>query len=95
MRTILVSLLVLLAATQAVAEEGGAVQLLSEPCRLTDAIKNLPLRATWTEGGKVTEGCWGRHPEAPGVIVTYWEDKTIVPILMERLRPTVRPKVDT
>lgn len=77
------------------AEEGGAVRLLAEPCRLTDQVTNLPRRATWTEGAKVYEGCWGPHPQAPGVVSTYWEDKTVVPILIENMTPIKEePKVD-
>ena len=72
----------------------GAVALLGEPCRLKDRVINLPFRATWTEGGKVYEGCWGRHRQAPGVISTYWEDKTIVPIMVDEVRP-VRPGMAT
>lgn len=73
------------------ARADGAVQLLDEPCRLA-AVINLPRRATWTEGGKVFEGCWGRHVQAPHVILTYWEDKTVVPIMVDEVRRhDVRP----
>lgn len=90
---IVVALSLLIFPPKARAEEGGSVQLLAEPCRLTHMVTNLPRRATWTEGGKVYEGCWGPHPQAPGVVSTYWEDKTVVPILIDRMQPSGPPKV--
>lgn len=87
--------LMLIFPPKARAEGGvGDIELLFEPCRLTHMITNLPRRATWTEDGKVTEGCWGPNPGAPGVVTTFWEDKTVVPILTDKLRrKDERPKV--
>ena len=33
------------------------VTLTDEPCALREVV-NLPQRATWTEGGRMIEGCW-------------------------------------
>lgn len=84
--------LVLIFPPKARAQDGAAVKLFDEPCRLTDMVSNLPRRATWTEGQKVFEGCWGQHRQAPGVVQTFWEDKTVVPIMMDEMRRLdVRP----
>lgn len=89
---IVVALSLLIFPPKARAEGGvGDIELLFEPCRLTHMITNLPRRATWTEDGKVTEGCWGPNPGAPGVVTTFWEDKTVVPILTEKLRRNSGP----
>lgn len=80
--------LVLLAATwptkanalpiaQTVTQDGQKIVLTDEECRL-DAVKNLKHRATWTENGKVYEGCYGVHPA--GVVLGYFADKTVVMI---------------
>lgn len=80
------AVLVLLAATwptKAHAEpvmqtsEGGVtVQLWTDACALQKQIANLPYKATWHEGGKVIEGCWGARPDV-GVVIFYFADKTV------------------
>jgi len=51
------------------------ITLYDEPCVLTDAVVNLPNRATWDEDGKHYEGCFGF---APGdVVMAYFDDKTV------------------
>ena len=63
-----------------VAEAGGdggvIVQLTDEPCALP-AVANLKNRATWTEAGKVTEGCWAA---GRGLVMLYFADKTVVAV---------------
>ena len=60
--------------------EGVTITLYSEPCKLK-AVENLKSRATWEENGKVTEGCYGGHPQFP-LVLFYFADKavTIVPV---------------
>lgn len=60
--------------------EGVEIVLHSEDCRIE--MKNLKRRATWTEGGVVTEGCYGAHPEYP-VILFYFADKSVVILLVQ------------
>lgn len=50
------------------------VTVYSEKCALQE-VTNLPLRAVWTEGAKVIEGCFGMSPF--GLIVFYFTDKTV------------------
>lgn len=62
-----------------VAEAGGdgvIVQLTDELCTLS-AVTNLKGRATWTERGVVTEGCWAN---ANGLVMFYFADRTVVAI---------------
>lgn len=63
-----------------VSAEGSTVVLHSEDCKLD--VKNLRKRATWTENGVVTEGCYGGHPQWP-IVLFYFADKTVVVIPME------------
>ena len=58
--------------------EDNTVEILlhKEPCALS-AIANLPRRATWTEKGKVTEGCFGAMA---GLVLLYFADKTVTVI---------------
>lgn len=62
---------------QTVTQDGQKIVLTDEECRL-DAVKNLKHRATWTENGKVYEGCYWVHPA--GVVLGYFADKTVVMI---------------
>jgi len=89
---ILVGLLIvwtgLHAAPIAVANAPGiTVTLFDEKCKLP-AIKNLPLRATWTQSGKTIEGCFGGFSEA-GAIGLYFEDKTIAVVPAAAIKPLV------
>ena len=56
--------------------EGVKIVLTDEPCNLP-AVSNLQRRATWTEKGKTTEGCFGGHPQFP-IVLMYFADKTVV-----------------
>lgn len=67
----------------AMASDGGVVvSLTDEPCALP-TVTNLPLRATWLEKGKVTEGCYGL---ANGIIMSYWGDLTVTAVPVEAFR---------
>jgi hypothetical protein len=61
--------------------EGVKIVLTDEPCKLS-AVENLQRRATWTEKGKTTEGCYGGHPAFP-IVLLYFADKTVVVLLIE------------
>ncbi len=61
------------------------VVLFSEPCALT-AVSNLPKRATWEEGGRIFEGCWG-GAEGLDFVLAYFEDLTVVAIPVLGFRP--------
>lgn len=54
------------------------VTLTDERCAMA-AVANLPGRATWSEGGKIFEGCWGLMPET-GIVLAYFDDKSVVAI---------------
>lgn len=55
--------------------ETVTVTLTDEPCTVA-AVSNLPRRATWTERGKVFEGC---YEMVGGVVVMYFaEYRTVI-----------------
>ena len=56
-----------------------AVTLYDDPCELKDTVSNLPYKATWTEGDKTYNGCWGPWVNDQK-IVAYFTDKTIAVI---------------
>ena len=59
---------------QAQVQTGQIITLFDEKCSLTE-ITNLPFRLTWTDQGKVTEGCFGVRD---GMVVMYFSaDKTV------------------
>jgi len=66
---------------------GVTVTLFDEKCKLP-AIKNLPLRATWTQNGKTNEGCFGGFTEA-GAIGLYFDDGTVAVIPAQAIKPLV------
>lgn len=75
--------LVLVGVKSAVAEpmfqvrQGDVVITLhSEECALKE-VSNLPRRATWTEGGKVYEGCFGVQPAMEAVMMYFVGDKSV------------------
>jgi uncharacterized protein (DUF1501 family) len=51
------------------------ITLHSEECTLKE-VSNLPNRATWTEGGKVFEGCFGIQPAMKAVMM-FFTDKSV------------------
>lgn len=58
-----------------IASKGGVVVTLHDtPCKLA-AVANLPMRATWVEGGKTFEGCWAVSGMAP-IVMMYFDDKS-------------------
>jgi hypothetical protein len=56
--------------------EGVKVTVYKEPCALKE-VTNLPQRATWTENGKIVEGCAGIMR---GIVLCYWLDRTVTAI---------------
>ena len=52
------------------------VVLYDEACAL-EAVTNLPSRATWTEKGKVFEGCWAANSN---LILAYFDDRTVIAV---------------
>ena len=50
------------------------VTLMDEPCRLTNLISNLPLRANWKSADGSFEGCWGGWGN---VLALYFDDRTV------------------
>ena len=55
---------------------GVVVTLTDEACRIAE-VSNLKLRATWTENGKTTEGCFA---VTQGMALFYFLDRTVVVI---------------
>jgi hypothetical protein len=61
------------------AEQNGVrIAVYTEPCVLKE-VTNLQRRATWTENGKVIEGCAGYFPQIE-LVLFYFADKTVVPV---------------
>lgn len=58
------------------------VTLTDEKCTLP-AVSNLPMRATWKEGGTTHEGCYA---VAPGLVLFYFADKSVVAIPAQAFR---------
>ena len=57
------------------------ITLHDEPCKLKI---QLPSRATWVEGRKTYEGCWGAQGE---LVVTYFDDQSIAVLPVTVFRP--------
>ena len=60
---------------EAKGSDGVRVVAYSDACALRDVITNLPKRATWHDGSKVYEGCFGA---TNGLVIFYFADKTVV-----------------
>ena len=60
-----------------VVENNLKITLFDVPCQLTE-VSNLQMRATWSENGKVFEGCWGGSPV--GVVMLYFSDKSVAAV---------------
>lgn len=56
--------------------QGVVVSLTDENCRMLDRVTNLPLRATWTEKGKVYDGCYTLT--GTGHVLLFFDDLTAV-----------------
>lgn len=56
-------------------EDGVVITATNEPCRITEQVSNLPMRATWKEGRRVFEGCYGIKN---GIVLMFFEDKSVV-----------------
>lgn len=63
-------------------EAGGIrITLYSDKCQLKDQVSNLPVRATWEEGGKTFEGCVGSNPQLR-MFIFYFSDRSAVVVPM-------------
>ena len=83
---LLLSCTTVYAAPVAISEGNGIkVTLFDEPCALTRVV-DLPYRATWTEGGKLFEGCYNVVPEA-GAVVAYFTDRSIALMPVQIFKP--------
>jgi hypothetical protein len=72
-----------------VAETAGVrIVLYDEPCAFQDTVK-LPFRATWTEKGKVYEGCFAPHPHIGVVVAFFKDDKSVAAIPMDAFKRVV------
>jgi hypothetical protein len=68
--------------------DGVRIVLFDEPCQVKE-VSNLPYRATWTEKGKVYEGCFAANP-AFGVVVAYFkDDKSVATIPIDVFKKVV------
>ena len=63
--------------------EKARIVLYTEPCALKVEVSNLPGRATWEEGGKTFEGCFG---VIDGIVAFYFSDKTVVTVPVRYLQ---------
>ena len=70
-----------------VVADGARVVLHDDKCAVS-AVTNRPYKATWEEKGQVFQGCWGARPDA-GVVMFYFDDKTVGIIPMQELTPVV------
>ena len=66
-------------------QAGVRIILHDEDCRLRNAVQNLQGRATWEEGGKVFEGCFGLDRER-GLVRLYFSDRTVVSVYMQEFQ---------
>lgn len=57
---------------------GVVVTLHDTPCELKE-VANLQYKATWQEGNKTFQGCWGPRPDVQAV-VAFFDDKTVAVI---------------
>ena len=68
---------IVLSAPRFAASEGATtVTLYDEPCELKEVVTNLPYKATWVEGDKIIQGCWGAWVNDQRVLA-YFGDKTV------------------
>lgn len=67
--------------------EGATITLTNEPCNVP-AISNLPFRAVWVEKDKTYEGCFGVRQDI-GLVLAYFDDKTVALIPMQVFRKVV------
>lgn len=63
---------------------GITVVLTDEACALKENVTNLPMRATWREGQKLYEGCFGVHGE---LVLLYFADRTVVGVPVGAFEP--------
>lgn len=61
--------------------EAGSVSIVlyDDQCTHIDHVTNLPYRATWTEDGKVIDGCFGFDPGLK--LLRFWfADRSVIAI---------------
>lgn len=58
------------------------VVVFNEKCTHPDFVTNLPNRATWTEKGRVFDGCAGIIPDL-GLAMFWFTDKTVAVVPLE------------
>ena len=61
------------------------ITLYTDKCELKE-VSNLPYKATWQEGAKVFQGCFGINGEA-GVVMFYFTDKTVAAAPVGMFKP--------
>lgn len=62
---------------RATSDAGVTIDLDTDNCKLQEHVISLPKRVTWTEKGKVIEGCFGIDRNR-ALVIMYFEDKTII-----------------
>ena len=60
---------------------GVVITIYNEPCTHSE-VANLPYRATWSQDGKVFDGCVGAF-KSFGVAAFYFDDKTVAVVPLE------------
>ena len=61
------------------------ITLYTDKCELKE-VSNLPYKATWQEGAKVFQGCFGINGEA-GVVMFYFTDKSVAAAPVGMFKP--------
>jgi hypothetical protein len=80
----IVSLPTLALAEPMVQFQQGDIKIVvhSEDCAYKNVVSNLPKRATWTEKGKVFEGCAGGNPDMGLILFYFAGDRTVAAVPM-------------
>ena len=63
---------------------GAVVTFFNDECELKGEVTNLPYKATWTEKGKVFQGCWGLSGDK-SQFMGYFDDKSVVAVPVQML----------
>jgi hypothetical protein len=59
------------------------IVVYSDDCAFKNVVSNLPKRATWTEKGRVFEGCAGGNPDLGLLLFYFRDDKTVAAVPMQ------------
>ena len=73
--------------------QGVVVSLTDEDCKMLDRVTNLPLRATWTEKGKLYDGCYTLTPN--GQVLLFFDDLTAVVAPFQAFERVMRRQHET